>query len=473
MVQPPEQDLSLEEMDRHSLFHPVTSIADHLSKDPLIIERGSGVTLTDTNGKQYIDAFGGLWCVNVGYGRERLADAAAAEMRRVGYSHMFNSSSNEPQIRLADRLLRLLHTEAGATQMSKIFFGLSGSDANDTQVKLVRYYNNLRGKPEKKKIISRWGAYHGLTVVAASLTGIPMYHEAFDLPVDGILHTSTPHYYRYAEPGETEEQFSARLAEELEQMIRRQGPETIAAFIAEPIMGAGGVIVPPSGYFDRIQPILEKNDILFIVDEVICGFGRLGSWFGTSFYGLRPDLMSFAKGLTSAYFPLSAVAVSEKVWRVLEDASGEVGIFAHGFTYSGHPVGGAVGLANLDILESEDLVGQAARVGAYLKRGLIDRLGDHPHVGEIRGEGLMIAVELVADRHSKAPLDSALQANKKISNHALEAGLMVRSLAFGDVVAFAPSLTFTESDAERIIEIFANSVEQVMAGLPEVGVRAG
>jgi len=454
---------ALEDLDRQSLLHPLTSIAEHLERGPLVIRSGSGVTLTDNHGKRYLDAAGGLWCVNVGYGREELANAAADEMRRMGYYHSFGSSSNEPQILLADRLLRLLHEEAGATQLCRVFFGCSGSDANDTQVKLVRYYNNLRGRPEKKKIISRRGAYHGLTVAAASLTGIPLYHRAFDLPAEGVLHTATPHYYREGREGEGEEAFSARLAEELEALIGREGPETIAAFIAEPVMGTGGVLMPPRGYFERVQPILARHDILFIVDEVITGFGRLGTWFATRRYDLKPDLLSVAKGLTSAYFPLSGVVVSEKVWSVLEAGSHEVGVFAHGFTYTGHPVGAAVGLANLDLLESEGLVANAARVGACLKQRLEARLGEHRHVGEIRGEGLMLAVEFVADRATKAPFAAPVRFGPLVAAAARERGLLIRPLPFCDVVSFSPPLCLTEGEAEQMVEIVASAVEAAAA----------
>jgi L-2,4-diaminobutyrate transaminase len=451
----------LAELDAASVLHPVTSIRDQQRAGAFVVESGAGATLCDVDGRRYLDAAAGLWCVNVGYGREELARAAADEMRRLGYFHTFQGSSNEPQIRLAERVLRLLREEAGARNLCRVFFGCTGSDANDTQIKLVRYYNNLRGLPQKKKIVSRRGAYHGLTVASGSLTAIPMYHRAFDLPIDGVLHAATPHAYRGAEPGEDEEAYAERLAAELEALIEREGPETIAAFIAEPIMGTGGVLVPPRGYFERVQPILRRHDVLFIVDEVICGFGRLGSWFGTGLYGLQPDLVSLAKGLTSAYFPMSAVVVSEPVWRVLEAGSEELGVFAHGFTYSGHPVGGAVGLANLDLIESEGLVDNAARLGPVLKQQLCERLGEHPHVGEIRGEGLMLGVEFVADRATKAPFPSQRAFKRRVMEQARENGLLVRALPFGDVVSFSPPLCVSESEVERIAAVFADSVETV------------
>ncbi len=458
-------NLSLAEMDKQSFLHPVTSTADHQKNGPHIVKSGSGVTVRDIDGKSYIDGMAGLWCVNVGYGRESLAQAAAEEMGRMGYFHTFSASSNEPLIRLADRLRRLINVEANAPQISKVTFGLSGSDANDTQVKLVRYYNNVRGRPEKKKIISRLGAYHGLTVASGSLTGIPVYHKAFDLPIEGVIHAGSPHYFWHGRPGETEKDFARRLADELEEIILREGPETVAAFIAEPVLGTGGVIVPPANYYELVQKVLAKHDVLFIVDEVICGFGRLGSWFGTGFFGLKPDLMTFAKGLTSGYFPMSAVAVSEEIWEVICKGSDEFGMFAHGFTYSGHPVGGAVGMANLDILEGEGLVENCARVGPVFKRQLMERIGDHPNVAEVRGEGLMIAVEFIADREKKLRFDPSVAPHKQVVAAAKQNGLIIRPLPGGEVCSFSPPLVFSESDAERVVEIFGRAIEQVFSRL--------
>ena len=312
----------------------------------------------------------GLWCVAIGYGRTEVAEAMAAQSRRLAFYHTFTSMSNEPQIRLADRLLAL-----APGRMSKVFFGTSGSEANDTQVKLVWYYNNLRGRPGKKKIIARRQGFHGTTVAAASLTGIEAFHRAFDLPLPQILHTSPAYHYRYAEPGQSEEDYASALAAELEQLIEREGPETVAAFIAEPVMGAGGVVPPPRGYFEKVQRVLRRHDVLMIADEVICGFGRLGRMFGSVVYGIEPDLVTVAKQLTSGYFPLSACFVSEDIWNVLREGSPDLGPFAHGFTYSGHPVGAAAALANLDIVLSEDLVGNAARVGQYLQERLRDDAG--------------------------------------------------------------------------------------------------
>ena len=454
----------LETLDRESVLHPATALHTHQADGGMIADRARGVTLTDIHGKEYIDAMAGLWCVNVGYGRTELARAAAEQMEKLGYYHTFAGASNPPQIMLADRLLGLLRDEAGLEKPSRVFFGLSGSDANDTQVKLVRYYNNLLGRPEKKKIISRNSAYHGVSVASASLTGLPAFHAAFDLPMEGVLFASTPHHYRNAKPGESEEEFSERLAGELEALIAREGADTIAAMIAEPLMGAGGVIPPPRGYFDRIQPILAENDILLIADEVICGFGRLGSWFGSGHYGLQPDLISMAKGLTSGYLPLSAVVVSEEIWSVLERGSEELGVFAHGYTYSGHPVSAAVAMANLDILESENLVDNAARIGSRLHAGMRSALGEHPNVGEIRGEGMIMALEFVADRTSKEPFDPALAVQKAVAAEAAELGLIVRPLpSAGAAVALSPPLCLSETESDQIVEILTQAVTTVMA----------
>jgi L-2,4-diaminobutyrate transaminase len=461
----PSANYSLEEMDRQSLLHPATSIADHLKNGPTIIAGGSGVRVKDRNGRELIDCGAGLWCVNIGYGRAELGEAAAQAMRDLGYYHTFSSHSNEPIIRLADRVLGLFREKAGAGHLSKIFFGTSGSDANDTNFKLVRYYNNLRGRPQKKKIISRLGSYHGLTYAAGSLTGIPGFHKAFDLPVDGVLHTSCPHFYRFAERGEDEDAFTGRMVEDLEALIMREGPETIAAFIAEPIMGTGGVFLPPKGYFPRVQQLLAEHDILFIADEVITGFGRTGSWFATGLLDLKPDIVTLAKGITSAYFPLSASVISGKVWAVLRDASPEMGAFMHGFTYSGHPVGGAVGLANLDIMEREGLIENSAAVGAYLREQLRERADANPYIGEIRGAGLMVAVEFVADKANRRFFDPQAQPHRIVARNALEEGLQVRALPYADVSSFSPPLCITRSDIDEVVERYTRALDRAMPEL--------
>ena len=452
---------SIEDVDRDSVFHPVTSIADHLKRGPTIMASGSGARLTDNHGKTYLDAMAGLWCVNVGYGREELAAAGYQALKDLGFFHTFASMGNEAIARLADKVLSLLRDEAGCARMSKVFFANSGSEANDTAIKLVRYFNNLRGAPLKKKIIARKGGYHGVTIGAGSLTGIPLYHKAFDLPIEGVIHVSCPHYYTFAEAGESEAAFTARLVGELKATIEAEGAETIAAFFAEPIMGTGGVLIPPAGYFEAIRPILRDNDILLVADEVICGYGRLGAWFGSGVYGMDPDLLTFAKGVTSGYFPVSGLAVSQGVWDVLADASPEVGAFAHGFTYSGHPVGGAIGLANIAVLEAEGLVANAAAVGAYFKQALSERLAEHPFVGDIRGEGLILAVELVADRQTRARFEPAAGKHRAVTAAAFERGLISRAMPFVDVNAFSPPLVFTRADVDETVDKYAASLRDV------------
>jgi L-2,4-diaminobutyrate transaminase len=464
------ENYSLEEMDRQSLFHPSTSIADHLRDGPTIIAGGSGVRVRDRRGRELIDCGAGLWCVNVGYGRAELGEAAARAMANLGYYHLFSSYSNEPIIRLADRLLTLFREKAGAGHLSKIFFGTSGSDANDTNFKLVRYYNNLLGRPEKKKIVSRLGSYHGLTYASASLTGIEAFHKAFDLPVPGVLHTSCPHFYRFAEAGEDEAAFTRRMVGDLAALIEREGPETIAAFIAEPIMGTGGAFLPPAGYFAQVQELLDEHDILFIADEVITGFGRTGEWFATGLYDLKPDIVTLAKGITSAYFPLSASVISERMWSVFRERSAETGPVMHGFTYSGHPVGGAVAMANLDIFERERLVENSAEIGAHFLARLRERLGDHPHVGEIRGQGLMLAVEFVADKKARGFFDHDLWVHRIVQRNAMAEGILVRALPYAEVISFSPPLCITRGEADEAIDRFARALDKSM---PELRQAAG
>jgi L-2,4-diaminobutyrate transaminase len=450
---------SLEDMDRQSVLHPLTSIAQHMKAGPLIVGRGRGVRIKDHGGREMIDCGAGLWCVNIGYGRPEIAEAAKTAIENLNYYHIFGGASNEPIIRLADRVLTLLRENAGARHLARVFFGCSGSDANDTNFKLVRYYNNLLGRPQKKKIIARKGGYHGLTAAAGSLTGIEVYHKAFDLPLEGVLHTSCPHWYRFAEAGESEAAFCDRMIADLETMIEREGPDTVAAFIAEPIMGTGGVLLPPEGYFARVQEVLKRHDILFIADEVITGFGRTGNWFATGLYDLKPDIVTLAKGITSAYFPLSASVISEGIWNVLEQASPEFGPIMHGFTYSGHPVGGAIGLANLEIMEREGMVENAAKVGAYLLDQLRATVGDHPYIGDVRGEGLVIALEFSADKATRQRFAAGTNPHRVVSAKAMELNLMVRPLPWLEVLPFSPPLCITESDCDEAVSLFARALE--------------
>jgi L-2,4-diaminobutyrate transaminase len=459
---PAGADPSLEELDRRSLFHPFTSIQEHLVEGPLVITDAQGVRVRAHDGREYIDAMAGLWCVNVGYGRRELVEAMTAQASRLPYYHSFASMSNEPVIRLAARLI-----EMAPGRMSKVFFANSGSEANDTQIKLVRYYNNLRGQPLKKKILSRRAAYHGVTLGAASLSGLPPMHAIFDLPLPGFFHLERPSHYWHAPAGASEEEFSAILAAELEALIEREGASTIAAMFVEPVMGAGGVIVPPRGYFERIVPILRAHDILLVVDEVICGFGRLGTLFGSNHYGLEPDLMTIAKGLTSGYLPMSACLVSERLWEEIRERSRDQGPFAHGYTYSGHPVPAAVAMANLDLLERERLVERAASTGAYLQRRLREAFASHPLVGEVRGVGMIAGVELVASKAEKRPFSLKVEAGRRLSRHLLADGLISRALR--DTLAFSPPLVLEHGDVDRIVEIFGRGLEQVSRELADAG----
>lgn len=466
------RNFSLADMDKRSVLHPATSIAAHLQQGPLIASAAKGVWVHDQDGRRLLDFGAGLWCVNVGYGRGELADAAATAIRDLSYFPLFFSGSNEPVIRLADRLLTLLHDEASATHLSKVFFGCSGSDANDTNIKLVRYYHNLRGQPQKKKVISRWGAYHGSTIASASLTGIAGYHKSFDLPIEGVVHTSCPHFYRFSEPGETEDVFVERIMADLEALIAREGPDTIGAFIAEPIMGTGGVVLPPKGYFEKLQAILQKHDILFLVDEVITGFGRVGSYFGTGLYGLKPDILTLAKGLTSGYFPLAASVISERIWDVLRNTSPEVGPFMHGFTYSGHPVGAAVALTNLDIIENEKIVDNSAEMGKYLLVRMRERLRDHPFVGDIRGQGLMMGVEFVADRTTRRPFSQGAYPHRLVQHHAAKRSLLIRALPFGDVTSLSPPLCITAEEIDEGVNRYVSALDAATSEMEQIAKRS-
>jgi 4-aminobutyrate--pyruvate transaminase len=446
---------SLAARDLDALLHPSTNLALHEQTGPMVMERAEGVRIWDANGKEYIEGMAGLWCTALGYGVDELADVAAEQMRRLAYSHMFGSKSHEPAIELGEKLKAMVPVEDG-----RVFFGSSGSDANDTQVKIVRYYNNAIGRPRKKKIISRLKGYHGVTVAAGSLTGLPPFHAHFDLPMDGVFHVTAPHHRRFAEPGETEAEFVARLAEELEQTILREGPDTVAAFIAEPVQGAGGVIVPPAGYFEAIQAVLAKYDVLFIADEVICGFGRTGNPFGSQSFGIRPDTMSLAKALSSAYLPISAVVVPERMVAPITEASGEVGVFGHGYTYSGHPVCAAVASRVLDIYAERDVFGHAARVSGRFQARLA-ALGDHPLVGETRGVGLIGAVELEADPASATPFDPKAGIGAFCAKRGEAHGVIVRPL--GDSIAFCPPLIISEEDIDQVFDRVEKALDDTHA----------
>jgi len=445
-------------------LHPYTDLVKHEAEGPLIITGGKGIHVIDENGKPYIEGLAGLWCASLGFGEERLVQAAAAQMRKLPYYHSFAHKTPNVVVDLAERLVKM-----APVPMSHAFFANSGSEANDTVVKMVWYYNNALGRPRKKKIISRLKGYHGVTVASASLTGLPNNHRDFDLPIANILHTDCPHYYRFGQPGESEEDFASRLAASLEKLIRDEGPDTIAAFIAEPVQGAGGVIVPPRTYFEKIQPILKKHDILFIADEVICGFGRTGNMFGTETFRLQPDFITVAKALSAAYLPISAVLINQKLYEAIRDNSGRIGTFGHGYTYSGHPVSAAVALETLKIYEERDIVAHVRRVAPDLQRGLRQFSG-HPLVGEVRGVGLVAAVELVRDKATKASFDPKLGVGAYLVRRAQEHGLLIRPLA--DSIAFCPPLIITEEQISDLTTRFGRALDDTLAWVGEQGLAS-
>ena len=425
-------------------LHPFTNLATHPQLGPLVIQRGDGIFVEDDQGRRYFEAMSGLWCASLGFSNARLAKAGSEALHGLPYYHTFNGRSNPAAIALAEKLLAL-----APVPMSKVFFANSGSEANDSAVKLVWYYHNAIGKPEKKKIIARRNAYHGVTVAAASLSGLVPNHRDFDLPIDRILHVDCPHHFRYAEAGESEEDFATRLAAALEQRILDEGPETVGAFIAEPVMGAGGVLVPPATYFDKVQKVLAKYEVLLIADEVICGFGRTGQMFGSTTFGLKPDILTAAKALSSGYVPISAVMVNEKVHAAVAANSGKIGTFGHGFTYSGHPVACAIALETLKVYEDENIIAHVQSLAPQFQKGLQSYAGRR-YVGEVRGVGLIGAIELYADPAKRTAFDPAQKAGARLAELALAQGLIVR--AMGDSIAFCPPLIIT---AEQIDDMFA------------------
>lgn len=454
----------LAEIDRHYTFHPFTALAEH-ERDgpPIVMVAGNGSRLRDDAGREYIDAMAGLWCVNVGYGRTELAETMRQQAETLSYCHAFSSMGSDKPALLAEKLVGLA---PGA--MSKVFFGNSGSDANDTQVKLVWYYNNVRGKPAKKKIIARQRGYHGVTVMSGGITGLPGLHAGFDLPLPFVLHTTAPRRL-WEGNGLSDAEFTAKLADDLEQLIAREGADTIGAMILEPIMGAGGVIAPPAGYHQLIEEILRKNDILIIADEVICGFGRLGDMFGSHMLGLTPDLITVAKGLTSAYFPLSGCIVSEAVWRTIVEGGKKYGVFGHGYTYSSHPIGAAVALANLELIERENLLEQVKTRGDYLQHQLRAALADHPMVGEVRGQALIAAVEYVRRKDPPQAFDPALKVAPRIVRAALKRGILTRALPSADTTSFSPPFVITEAEVDAIVLSMREAVDEVMDELVREG----
>ncbi|UWQ05444.1 aspartate aminotransferase family protein [Aliiroseovarius crassostreae] len=450
----------LDQWDRENFFHPSTHLAQHARGDSpnRVIKTASGVFIEDRDGNRLLDAFAGLYCVNVGYGRQEIAEAIGEQAKELAYYHSYVGHGTEASITLSKMIL-----DRAPKNMSKVYFGLGGSDANETNVKLIWYYNNILGRPEKKKIISRWRGYHGSGLVTGSLTGLELFHKKFDLPVEQVIHTEAPYYYRRDNLDQTEEQFVTHCAAELEALIEREGADTIAAFIGEPVLGTGGIVPPPAGYWEAIQAVLRKHDILLVADEVVTGFGRLGTMFGSDHYGMEPDIITIAKGLTSAYAPLSGSIVSDKVWSVLEQGTDENGPIGHGWTYSAHPIGAAAGVANLKLIDELNLVQNAGAVGTYLTDTMRAALADHARVGDVRGEGMLCAVEFVKDRDSRTFFDTADKIGPQISAKLLEQSkIIARAMPQGDILGFAPPFCLTREEADQVVAGTVNAVKAVL-----------
>lgn len=437
-----------------TIIYPTTNLKH---TETLMIERGDGAYVYDNKGKQYLEGLAGLWCTSLGYNNRELIETATEQMSKLSYSHLFGGKTHQVGIDLAEKLAAMVPVAD-----AKIFFGNSGSDANDTHIKMLRYYFNAIGKPQKYKIIARERSYHGVTVAAASLTGLPSNHAYFDLPFDalGVLRTDAPHYYRNGKPGESETEFVDRITNNLEQLILREGADTIAAFIIEPITGASGVIVPPRGYHQKVQAILNKYDILLWTDEVITGFGRTGNDFGCTTVGIeQPDLMTLAKQLSSAYMPISASVIRGEMYQAMIEPSDKVGVFGHGYTYSGHPVACAVALKTLEIYQRDNIFGHAAKIGAYMQQRLA-QFNDHPLVGEVRGAGMIGAIELVANKQTGQAFSDG-----RVGNYAMQAcqdnGLITRAVA-GSSLAFCPPLIVSKTQIDEMINKTAKSLDQTL-----------
>ena len=436
-------------------FHSYTNAAVHSDVGPKIIESGEGIYVRDTDGNNYIEAMAGLWSTALGFSEQRLIDAATKQMQALPYYHNFAHRSHGPVIDLAEKLIGL-----APVLMSKVFFTNSGSEANDTVMKMLWYRSNSMGEPKRKKFISRIRGYHGVTIASASLTGLPNNHRSFDLPIEGVLHTTCPHYWREGQDGETEEQFASRCADDLEAMIVKEGPETICAMFAEPLMGAGGVIVPPATYWEKIQAVLTKYGILLVADEVINGFGRTGKMFGSETFDVKPDVIVMSKQITSTYFPFSAIMINERVYEPIADETGRIGILGHGFTGAAHPVGAAVALENLNIIEERNLVAHAAELGVMFQKRLKD-FESHPLVGEARGAGLIGALELVTDKVAKKGLDAPGQLGALGNAAFLENGVISRNMY--DAMAFCPPLIITEEQVKDMFNRVETALDKVAA----------
>ncbi len=455
---------NLASRDIATTIHPYTNLKLHQAEGPFVIVEGDGVFVRGQNGKKYLEGMAGLWCASLGFSERRLAEAAYRQMLKLPFYHTFAHKTTDIGIELAEKLLSL-----APAPMSKVFFVNSGSEANDTAVKLVWYFNNALGRPVKKKIISRVKAYHGVTVASASLTGLANNHRDFDLPIAGILHAECPHFYRFGLAGESEQAFASRMADLLERRILTEGSETVAAFIAEPIMGAGGVILPPATYWEKIQAVLKKYDVLLIADEVICGFGRTGEMWGSTAFGMQPDMITCAKALSAGYMPIGAVMVSGAIYTALVEQSEKIGVFSHGFTFGGHPVSAAVALETLKIYEEDDTLSHVRRMTPLMQAGL-RQFADHPLVGEVRGMGLVGAIELVRDKATKAPFDAAHGVGPFLVKRAHHHGLILR--AMGDTIPFCPPLIIQPAEIDMMLERFALALQETSEMVRERGLVA-
>jgi len=452
---------STAQRDVETIIHPYTNLKVHLETGPLVISRGEGVKVFGEDGTDYYEAMAGLWCTSLGWSEQRLIDAATHALQRLPFYHSFTHKVPDVTVDLAEKLLSM-----APVKMGKVFFANSGSEAVDTAIKLVWYVNNARGRPQKKKLIAREKAYHGVTVAGASLTGLPACQTDFDVPIAGVLRAGCPHHYRFAHDGESEEDFATRLAQELEDLILAEGPDTVAAFFAEPVMGAGGVIVPPATYFEKIQAVLKKYDVLLIADEVICGFGRTGNMWGTQTYDLKPDMMTMAKALSSAYIPISALMVSEEIFQDMVRESEKIGVFGHGYTYGGHPVACAVALETLKIYEERNIVGHVQDITPAFQNGL-KAFADHPLVGEVRGVGLVGAIELVKDKTTHASFDAQLAVGPTCVKFMQKHGVIGR--AMGDSLAFSPPLIITHEEIDEMLDRFAKALDETLEWLKSTG----
>jgi 4-aminobutyrate--pyruvate transaminase len=445
--------------DIANVLHPYTDLKTHQEVGPVVISHGKGVRVWDDAGKEYIESVAGLWCASLGFDNERLVQAAVTQMRKLPFYHAFTAKSHEPAIDLAEMLI-----ERAPVPMSKVFFANSGSEANDSAIKMIWYMNNALGRPKKKKIIGRIKGYHGITIGSASLTGLPANHRSFDVPLPGFVHTMTPHFYHAGLPGESEDDFATRCADELEKLILAEGPDTVAAMWAEPIMGAGGVIVPPKGYFPKIQAVLRKYDVLLVVDEVICGFWRTGNYWGSQTLDIQPDILTCAKALSASYLPISACLVNDRVFQALAKESNEIGTFGHGFTYSGHPVPAAVAIETLKIYDETDMGGHIAQVGPHLQSELRRLFADHPLVGEVRGTGLIAAMELVADKATRTNFDPKAKVGPRLTKILEENGVIGRA-SINDTLCFSPPLIISREEIDELLTRVGKSLDELTVQL--------